>query len=78
MELVLRAQSDYQLASLASGPLEDLLAKHGGNFIERIERAASNNDKFRETLVGVWQNEIPEDVWIRVEKARGTWRGQQP
>jgi len=72
MELVLRAQSNYQLASLASGPLEDLLVKHGNDFIERVERAASNNDRFRETLFGVWRSDIPEDVWIRVEKARGT------
>jgi len=72
MELVLRAHSDYQLASLASGPLEDLLVKHGSEFIERVERAAANNERFRETLVGVWRNEIPEDVWTRVEIARGT------
>jgi hypothetical protein len=72
MELVVRAQSDYQLASLAAGPLEDLLAQHGGEFIERVEVAAAKNDRFRETLIGVWRNEIPEDVWVRVEKARGT------
>lgn len=72
MELFLRSPSDYQLACLASGPLETLLAACGRDFIERIEHIALTNDRFRETLVGVWKNEIPEDVWSRIEKARGT------
>lgn len=71
MELFLRSASDYQLACLASGPLETLLAVRGGDFIDRIEHIALTNDRFRETLVGVWKNQIPEDVWSRIEKARG-------
>ena len=72
MELVLRCRSEYQLACLASGPLEDFLVKYGRDFIDRIEQTASTNNRFRETLVGVWQNEIPEEVWARIEKARRT------
>jgi hypothetical protein len=70
MELLLRAQSDYQLACLASGLLENFLVKHGSGFIDRIERAATQSDRFRETLTGVWKNEIPDDVWARVKKIR--------
>ena len=72
MELFEVARSDYQLASLASGALEDLLAKHGQVLIERIERAASRNDKFREMLAAVWQNTMPDDVWLRIRKAVGS------
>lgn len=70
MELFLRAKSDYQLACLASGLLEDFLVTHGRDFIDRIERAALSNNRFRETLVAVWKNEIPDDVWARIKKAR--------
>lgn len=70
MELFQRAKSDYQLACLASGLLEDFLVAHGRNFIDRVERAALSNSKFRETLVAVWKNEIPDDVWARIENAR--------
>jgi hypothetical protein len=70
MELLLRSESDYQLACLASGPLETLLAAHGQGFIDRVEHIALSNERFRETLFGVWKNEIPDDVWSRIEQAR--------
>lgn len=46
-------RDDVERACLAAGPLEDLLAKHGALFIDRVEHAASNDDNFRELLVGV-------------------------
>lgn len=70
LELFSRARSNYQLACLASGPLEDFLARHGHSFIERVEQVASSNAAIREALRGVWKNEIPEDVWVRIERAR--------
>jgi hypothetical protein len=65
-------RNDIERACLAAGPLEDLLAKHGEAFIDRIEKAASENSDFRELLVGVWRSVIPEPVWERLQRAAGT------
>ncbi|MFT3663493.1 DUF6869 domain-containing protein [Piscinibacter sp.] len=69
MELFMLARSDYQLACLASGALEDLLARHGRDLIDRVEQTASMNARFREMLAAVWQNAIADDVWARVKRA---------
>jgi hypothetical protein len=65
------SQNDLERACLAAGPLEDLLAKHGEVFIERIEKAAAADDDFRELLVGVWRNVIAPQVWERLQRAAG-------
>lgn len=57
--------------ALAAGPLEDLIAKHGARFIERIESRAKTDAKFKDLLGGVWQNETPKELWARVEAVRG-------
>jgi len=60
-------------AVLAAGPLEDLIADHGPNVIDEIEKLAKKNSKFKHLLSGVWENGKPE-VWERVEACRGkTW-----
>jgi hypothetical protein len=51
--------------------MEDLLARHGAVFIERIESKAAQNPLFRHLLAGVWRNEIAQDIWDRVVAARG-------
>lgn len=63
-------ETDFQRACLAGGLLEDLLAKHGPQFIDRIESAAKTNEGFRELLTGVWRNTIDNVVWERVERLR--------
>lgn len=62
---------------LAAGPLEDLLAQHGGTLISKIEVEAKNNQKFASLLGGVWQNAISNEVWERVQKVwnRKGWDG---
>ena len=57
--------------ALAAGPLEDLLAWHGTEFIEKVEEQARSNPKFKELLGGVWQNTTPKELWARVEAVRG-------
>ena len=57
--------------ALAAGPLEDLIARHGDKFIERIEARASSDAKFRDLLGGVWQNATSRELWARVEAVRG-------
>ena len=61
--------SEKAASSLAAGPVESLLAHHGKDFIDRIEKEARENSRFRDILRGVWQNLMPDDIWARVEKA---------
>jgi hypothetical protein len=53
-------KDDSKFQTLAAGPLEQLLADHGLQFIERIERLAESNAGFK-LLLGVWRNSMPED-----------------
>lgn len=69
LEIFVRTESHYQRASLAAGLLEDLLNRHGADFIDRIEAVAAKDEGFREILTGVWRNTIPDDVWERVRCA---------
>lgn len=62
--------SDRVISVLAAGPLEDLLAKHGGRFIERVEQLARQDATFNYLLGGVWQNTMSGEVWERVQSAR--------
>jgi hypothetical protein len=55
---------------LAAGPLEDLLADFGNEYIDRVELLARQDPKFNDLLGGVWKNAMTDDVWWRVEKAR--------
>ncbi|MES2889638.1 MAG: hypothetical protein V4739_16715 [Pseudomonadota bacterium] len=57
------------LGKLAAGPLEDLLAKHGPAFIDRVESLAGANAKFAWMLGSVWQCNMLEPIWHRVQAA---------
>lgn len=59
------------LAKVAAGPLENLLAEHGTDFIERIEAEAKRNRRMFWTLGCVWQNSMSEAVWARVQRSAG-------
>lgn len=60
-----------QVSLLAAGPVEDLLALYGGQFIDRIEAEAQRSPAFAHVLGGVWRRDIPLEIWQRVEAARG-------
>ena len=62
-------RSDRVVENLAAGPLEDLLARHPYRMIEAVEAEARANPHFAHLLGGVWQNEMPDDVWRRVQAA---------
>lgn len=70
MEVFRRDPPDDVLGVLAAGPLEDYLVRCGETAIERVERLAKADDKFRQLLWGVWQNAMPSDVWARLEACR--------
>ena len=62
--------SDRVTAVLAAGPLEDLLAKHGPLYIDRVEQLAKDDGRFNSLLGGVWRNTMTDEVWGRVEAVR--------
>lgn len=70
VELSRQPLTQKQVALLAAGPLEDLLAYHGLAFIERVEREARVYATFRQLLGGVWRNSITKAVWDRVQDIR--------
>lgn len=70
--LVAEAPDDDILGSVAAGPLEDFISDHGVHFIDRIERWAAGDARFRRCLGGVWQSETPDEIWARIVAARGT------
>lgn len=64
---------DYEdLAYLAAGPLEDLIADEGPVVIENFETWARQQPRFRYALSAVWPRGQDEDaeVWQRVLRAR--------
>ncbi len=61
---------DKVIAVLAAGPLEDLIAYHGPEVIDEIERVSRQNPKFKHLLGGVWGSGNSE-VWERVTACRG-------
>ena len=65
-----RDLSPQVAATLAAGPLEDLLAHSGPEFIDRVEQLAQQDPRFNCLLGGVWRNEMTDEVWQRVQEAR--------
>jgi hypothetical protein len=62
---------------LSAGPVEDLLAKHGERFIDRVEAEARKSPKFAKLLGGVWKNCMTDGIWNRVQAVwdRRGWDG---
>lgn len=71
LRILQRKLTEDQLALLAAGPMEDLLALYGDKFIERIEAEAKRSPTFAHLLGGVWRQGMPAEIWRRVEAARG-------
>lgn len=68
---------EQHLGVLAAGPLEDLLSHHGAEFIGRVEVEAKADPKFAHVLGGVWQSQMTDEVWRRVQAVwdRRSWDG---
>jgi hypothetical protein len=62
---------------LSAGPVEDLLAKHGEKFIDRVEAEAQKDPKFAKLLGGVWKNDMTDEIWNRLQAVwdRSGWDG---
>ena len=65
-----RDLAEKAVGVLAAGPLEDLLAKRGPDFIDRVEEIARRDPKFNDLLGGVWRSTMTDEVWRRVQAAR--------
>ena len=53
--------------SLAAGPFEDFLGKHGEVYLDTIHTLALEHRRLRIVLDGVWQGAMPKRVWRRIE-----------
>lgn len=71
LRIMQRELSEDQISLLAAGPVEDLLALHGAHFIDRIEAEAKRSPAFAQVLGGVWQQDIPLEIWQLRLAARG-------
>ena len=69
LEILQRDQSSRVVESLSSGALEEFLGEHGDEFIETVEKQAQRDSVFAHLLGGVWQGEMSEDIWARVQRA---------
>ena len=65
-----RVTQPNAVAYLAAGPLEDLLAKFGPQYIGRVEAHARSDPAFNDLLGGVWKASMTEDVRSRVQSIR--------
>ncbi|MEP7076814.1 MAG: DUF6869 domain-containing protein [Acidobacteriota bacterium] len=70
LEAYLRDLSDKLISLLAAGPLEDLLARFGSDYIDRVETLARKDPKFNHLLGGVWKNAMLDNIWNRLQAAR--------
>ena len=71
-EAILRHELTPHLKSVvAAGPIEQLLAEHGEQIIERIENRARADAGFKALLGGVWKNRMTDTIWRRVQNVAG-------
>lgn len=69
-----RDLSQEVISILAAGPLEDILAMKGEEYIDQIELLAKNDPKFSYILGGVWKNAMANEVWSRVQAVAQQWK----
>ena len=72
------AESDDELGSIAAGPIEHLLGKFGKDYIEIVEKEATNNLKFSRAMTGVWKYMIDDDIWERIKKLQANVKDPLP
>ncbi|MFZ5721622.1 MAG: DUF6869 domain-containing protein [Pseudomonadota bacterium] len=71
LEIARRADlSDLQLALLSAGPFEEMMKRHGGDFIARVEEAAYADPKMRVLIAGLWRAGMSGELWDRIVALR--------
>lgn len=70
LALVEHASSGEALSWIGEGPLEDLLAAHGSEFVEIVVTTARNESRFANCLSHVWGwNRFEPGVYQQVQEA---------
>ncbi len=67
--LVEAAPDDPTVSYIGAGPVQDLLSKHGEQFIERIEQQATVDAKFRACLTLVRPSRLSKEIRQRLTRA---------
>ena len=69
LEILERLGDDEQLliASIGAGPIEDLLNRHGADYIDRVIEHARRDRRFRAAASCVWPSGIGEAHWQRLQ-----------
>ena len=62
-----QSRNDDELGTIAAGPFESLMGKHGSTYIDQLEQLSRTNVKFARMTTGAWQHTMSEDVWTRVQ-----------
>ncbi len=63
--LALVEQASFEaLGHIGAGPLEHLVEAHAPSFIDRIERQAATDLKFKEALASIWLNRWHQDPGV--------------
>ena len=71
LDLLAAAPDEHVVEMVGVGPLEDWIGGGWEEGIRRIEEEAPRNERLREALAGIWIDGIPEEFFLRVEKAAG-------
>ncbi len=69
--------SGAQLAFLSAGPFEDMMKRHGDEFIVRVEVEAHSDPNMRTLVATVWRAGMRDALWDRIVGLR-TRLGIQP
>lgn len=69
LEIFRRPDSGPHFGILAASLLEDLLGRHGADFIDRVETFAVGDRTFATLLSGVWKSTMDDGTWARVQSA---------
>jgi hypothetical protein len=67
LDLIEAANTEKDLALIGAGPFEDMLVKHGPKIIDQVIELARKDLKVRTALSNVWQNNITDQVWQKVQ-----------
>lgn len=71
--LIKKSHSDYKLATVAAGPLEEFLEKYQHAGLDRVERAAESDERLQRAL-GLVRLEADEPVFYRWQEALTRFR----
>src|SRR5215467_441137 len=68
VELLARASDEETLGSVAAGALEDLICAHPQAMIDRVERRAGEDARFRKAVRRVWGwTRMPKEIRERLD-----------